>query len=112
MEELNLLMNSNTVEDDSNTLYVNRGYISIDGLSFVCKLRCTFDQVLKSFNGTEPLENDDGSLYWKVVYNDNVHVFWYVSRQRTHKQYFNYFSSVMPHKDQDDFLNKYIEECL
>ena len=112
MEELNLLMNCNTVEDDSNTLYINRGYISVDEVVFVCKLRCTFDQVLKSFNSTQPLENEDGSLYWKVVYNNNVHVFCYVSRQRTQKQYFNYFSSVIPDKDQDEFLNRYIEEYL
>lgn len=126
MDEVDMLMKTNTVFDDSDTLYINRDYISIDNVVFRRKLRCTYSQIFKSLNETHALEHIDGSLYWKLSYNGDTHIFKYIPRtpfwcrskdppalfggkaQRSKKEYFEFYST----QDSDEFIYKYIDMFL
>lgn len=97
-------------DDDSNTLYLNRDYIRTDDVKFITSIFVKYKQVYKTFDETEPIQ-DSETVYWKMMYNRQVYVLEYVVG--IEKSYFNFYSTIEPKDDPNEFFDRYIDklEC-
>ncbi|ARR75027.1 hypothetical protein SAGO17_00109 [Mimivirus AB-566-O17] len=101
MDDLLYRFSRNDVQDDSNTLYVNKDYIDIQKTKYICNLVYSYADIHNVLNYIDHLE-ENGFVYWKLKYNDIVYCFRYTG-------VIEFYSDVLPEDDPNNFLERFMD---